>query len=530
MERKRIENIDEIWDGHNLLIKDFSNLDLSNIDLSIIPEDKWKKCTFCNTNLNNTNIRFPNENWIYIKIDYKTIMANPDLKLPSIYISAAIYYDFLSMHYYEFKELNEDVKSKMIFDCENMIKYDWQGYLKKFYNSIKDNLNIDDKFLFFVFNEVSNQQFRDIYIDSDRLKFFSYYSFTACSFENIIVDSSLLDILRITNGGSSDILQDYRKPKNKYKNIAMPKVGYSDWKSVYYGKRYVPTSLISFTTKIYLELSRICNARCPFCRNQTFNTTDYDLDQIINTLHSIYYLIKTVVIGGGEPTLRINDVYRLITETKDNIEWHLFSNGTNKEVLNEDFIVNNCKINISRHAVDEDLNSNIFHVKRNTIMTLDDIAKLNEKTEVTLNATCFKGGLDSYDKIMEYIKISKKIGIKKVLIQNLQKNLALGQKDFNYNGLYIDDNLFDEIIAKFNHSNFHKRYPICSTSGYLTYIFKDDDGFQVAIQKYIDEKELEKYWLTAIKRVYDLSIDPLGNLYETWGQGENKVNIKMLKR
>ena len=386
---------------------------------------------------------------------------------------------------------------------------------------------MDENYIFFAHHAVRNQYISNIYIDSDILKFISPYNFAKCSFENIVLDTSFFEILHCGHG---DLLSDYFKQKNTYKNISMPKVGFSDWKSVWCGKSYLSTSLISFTTKIYLELSRMCNARCPFCRNQTFDKTDYDLNQILATLHSLKYLIKTVVIGGGEPTLRINDVYRLITETKD-IEWHLFSNGTNKEILNEGFIVNNCKINISRHAVDEDQNSRIFNVKRNTIMTLDDIAKLNEKTEVTLNATCFKGGLDSYNKIMEYINISKKIGIKKVLIQNLQDNLSLGQIDFNYDALYLDDTLFDEIIARFNNNSLlHKRYPICSTSGYMTYIYKDDDGFQVAIQKYISEKELENYWLTAIKRVYDLSIDPSGDLYDNWGQRTGKVDIRSLKR
>ena len=58
MKRKRIHTIHQIWNGENLLIKDFTDLDLSNIDLSQIPMGQWEGCIFLNTNFSNTGIRF----------------------------------------------------------------------------------------------------------------------------------------------------------------------------------------------------------------------------------------------------------------------------------------------------------------------------------------------------------------------------------------------------------------------------------------------------------------------------------------
>ena len=55
---RKINDINEIYDGNNLLINDFSNMDLSNIDLSSIPIEKWENCIFYNTNFKNTGIRF----------------------------------------------------------------------------------------------------------------------------------------------------------------------------------------------------------------------------------------------------------------------------------------------------------------------------------------------------------------------------------------------------------------------------------------------------------------------------------------
>lgn len=57
-EIKIIEDISLIYDGEKLLVKDFSNMDLSKLDLSIIPGGKWKNCVFHNTNFSGTNIKF----------------------------------------------------------------------------------------------------------------------------------------------------------------------------------------------------------------------------------------------------------------------------------------------------------------------------------------------------------------------------------------------------------------------------------------------------------------------------------------
>ena len=60
--RKRINSLDEIYDGTNLLIREFVDLDLSNIDLSNIPISEWEGCFFDNTSFKNTGIKFiPNK-------------------------------------------------------------------------------------------------------------------------------------------------------------------------------------------------------------------------------------------------------------------------------------------------------------------------------------------------------------------------------------------------------------------------------------------------------------------------------------
>ena len=79
-------------------------------------------------------------------------------------------------------------------------------------------------------------------------------------------------------------------------------------------------------------------------RNETFEKSKYDLEHIIETLNSVKKYLNAVVIGGGEPTLKIDDVMRL-KECCDaeNFDWHMFTNGTNYSLINK-CIIDNFKL------------------------------------------------------------------------------------------------------------------------------------------------------------------------------------------
>ncbi|MBQ4541299.1 MAG: hypothetical protein IJA23_00445, partial [Clostridia bacterium] len=206
-------------------------------------------------------------------------------------------------------------------------------------------------------------------------------------------------------------------------------------------------------------------------------------------------------------------------------------NGTNLSLAENDVITDNFKINLSRHAVNDLENAQIFGLNSSLIMTQTDIENLNKKAEVTLNATCFKGGLDTPIKILEYIDFAKAIGCKKVLIQNLQRNSSLGLLTGAGTDLNIDDSALAEVIAFLQAENFkQKKYPIYASGGYVTYIFKDkQDDFTISIQKYLTKEDLSANWPKAIKRAFDLSIDPSGNLYENWHQNYGKIDLSLEK-
>lgn len=469
-------------------------------------------------------------------MDINTVIKNPFLKIPSaklLYIIAQYWYASNRNRYQEWFQqmqyannissddyLNDEYKLKQIQKCEQFLELDTQGFAKKFYEQISKNFTLENKFNFFG-RQLTHNHFKDIVIKDIPINILQLYQIQDSLIENMLITNSMKELLQLY----PEYILDLYNP-NTYKSLYLPAITPSSWTERNANQKRISDSAISFFTKIYLELSRTCNARCPFCRNSTFEETKYDLKHIKETLDMVKNHVNAVVIGGGEPTLRLDDVKDLRDYFAEaNFDWHMFTNGTNPSIIYNPDILLNFDINLSRHAVDDNENAKIFGVSPSKIMTSQHIEQLNMLNETTLNATCFKGGLDSVEKIIEFITYAKQIGCKKVLIQDLQTSNSLGKKDAKYNSLYIDPMIFTQVMEYLRSLNFRqKKYPIYATGGYVSYIFKDKDKFTISIQHYISKKELQENWPKAIKRAFDLSIDPSGNLYENWHQQSGLVS------
>ena len=86
MKRRKINSLDEIWNGWKLKIKDFSNLDLEGLNLSRIPKRAWKHCIFNNTSFKNTGIKFKLH-----KLDFGSSEANRKKNQSQFMLPVGIY-------------------------------------------------------------------------------------------------------------------------------------------------------------------------------------------------------------------------------------------------------------------------------------------------------------------------------------------------------------------------------------------------------------------------------------------------------
>lgn len=584
MKRRKITSIAKIWNGKKLKRTNFSNLDLEGLDLSMIPEEAWEGCVFNNTSVKNTGIKlsmnslfgnkysvkpfdtgfqvikncdfsdndlqpyitqkhtsytlfdscnFSNTNvtkniygrnnildksftrWELDRqrpiLDIDTLKNNSQLYVNSI--------DLLRIITIYLKHHNCKEKIKII---EEYLQYDKDGELLKLYNILKENLTENEIIYFFFHLVICDKKFNSINFEDISFDLLSYIDFINCKFDNLTFELGINPLLYIRRNTFN--------VSNKYNKIITPNITYSSWQEKPNGNDRLSNTPMTFRTNLYLELSRSCNAKCEFCRNAYYCDNDYDLEKIKNSLCSVSPKIDSVVIGGGEPTLKLNDIKeiledcRIITNYND---LYLFTNGTHK-YIDDELSRYKFNYNVSRHAVSDDDNARIFGIDKKKIMSTQELKDFIDRTvNTTLAATCFKGALDTKEKIIEYINYAISLGCKSILLSDLivMEDSLLNNKE-NYN-INIDSNVFDDVVDYLMLIGFRKSIPIYATGGYVLTMLKKD-GINISFKHYISKKELEENWPSATKRTFDLSIDPSGNLYENWHQTSGL--IKQLKK
>lgn len=530
----------------------FSNLNLSNIDLSNYKEFNksirnsnlfntglkikidnnyytncdLRGCTLLYSNKDKTiffnNVLFDEQqiellNNIYnekIIYDYQTILKNDKLYVSSLAILNTIK-DYLTKNNINRKVLTETKSQETINIIELILSKDKDSDLKTFYYSIKNELTNYDIINMFTNNKIENITIRNLVINDNMYKIYSKFNMKNIKLENV----TFLTTTKYLFNSNDYISQEY----TEISNVSFPNISMEDYNDII-KERFNDESPFTFKKNLYLELGRICNGKCFFCRNNCFNETDYNLENILTNLENIYYSLDEIVIGGGEPTLKKHDLLELLKNIKNQSKCHIFTNGSIDKsylynLLNKTYV----NLNISRHSFLDEENANIFKINKNKLLTKEDISKISRY--VTLACTCFKGGIDSVDKIFKYLEYVEECNVKNVLFSNLQNDASVT----NYNNLdrvlETDESLFKKCIDILIHQGYKESYPVISTGGYILYILKNEHKNlnTIVFKKYISKQELLTKWPTAVKRTFDFSMSPNGDIYANWSETGNKI-------
>ncbi|MCI8347719.1 MAG: radical SAM protein [Bacilli bacterium] len=471
------KSINQIFDGDIRLIDDFTDADLSNLDLSHIKPEAWAGANFRNTNFKGTNIRFypddlkpfymyeflkdypeyqynnisgcdfedcdlsyledsdffsliiekcnfkntglnidftnpklvnykcysynqnklfgvtlptsysrkEKEYWDYIDIDIEFLRKNPTIEVSSGKVMELIKksLSITRNQLYTVEEYHGRVEY-----AKKIMEQDRQGYLKKFYNEMKPYLkNIVEEEQFFL-GEIIDK------------------SFDECNFKrlhlslgfNTIKDLQKKDIEISSVLFSRDCNID---------EVQVP-ITIHNWDNQ--SSTRILNSEITYQTNLYVELNRICNMKCKFCRNQGLENQKYDYHNIIKNLKIVYENINNIVIGGGEPTLLLDDLKRLIKDVTDDSYSGKFSIITNGSLSIEDYesLGDDYIFYMSRHAIEDEENRAIFGDSKHALLSADQLEVVNQFTSGNsiLCCTCFKGGVDTKDKMINYIKFA----------------------------------------------------------------------------------------------------------------------------
>ncbi len=548
--------------------KDLSDCDLSNLDLSSFPTSTWEGFKFYKTDFTNTNIKFyPHElkyNGFFWGLEYcnftncdLSYLKAEDLEILSIqgsnFTNTNFHINSFDSVYglfgvtfgdaYHGRELDKyaskmDIETlflnpnlsfsstslltmlrnsdhstdisiaKILDDIDRVLDIDKRqdGKLWKFWDLISTNakFSIEEKVSFFCGGQIQSKNFTTLDFSEFDYDFLNHFVFANCRFQKIIFPNLKIDIINSIY--------------SKAEEVIFPTMTPSSWNKINRKRLF---SNVTFYKNLYVELGRFCNGKCKFCRNQYLEPCQYHFEKILENLHKMYPYLDNIVVGGGEPTLLTEDLKNLChSDMNDKIT--IFTNASlhYDELRKLNAMV---PLDISRHSMDDDENNKILGVEALTNLNLRFLCASHLKP-ITLCATCFENGLDSQDKILDYIKYySKEIKIHNFLFQTLHQDL---NTPFSSNTvLPISNHIFDLVINQLKENGYEISIPIYSTGDYKLIIAKKDD-IHISLKQYIMKEELESMWYQSPKKTFDLSMDPSGNLYENWHQSSGKVFLK----
>lgn len=593
---RKINDVKELFQdivGVERKIDDFSNMDLSHLDLSKFNPEFWKDAIFYNTNLSNTGIRFnpeklgkptiekcnfenvdlsyidesvwgwicitdanlrntgiklslhhrfkkssigailldesfngkPAQYWDMCNIDFSTLRANRFIRISSYKLFELIYESI----YKKCTFLTPNQIEKLVEHCEKILKEFDNGTITRLYELVCKNFDSLDKLKFFQ-GSVEGKVYQNFILNDFSAKLLCKITFSNCSFEKIEINNKLENLLRF-----SIPLFDL-SANNSIQRIELSDLNLDSWKSfdIYNSS----SGTITFKRFIYLELGFKCNCNCKFCRNKSFDgKCETNLNKILANLDLMKNHVDTIFIGGGEPSLYIDDIIKIYEKFNNLI---IVTNGTMEKEIFDKITENGIGIYISRHAISDEENQSILNPdKSSNILSMNDIKEFAKKmedteglfssvTKLAFTPVCIKGGLDSSQKIVEYIAMSFECGIKEILISTLHRDASMGKKGIDYENLYVDPNILNDVFSTLLAQGFERKRTICSTGGYILKRFVKDFYYIVSFKIYISKEQFPKYWKNCVKRTFDFTMTPNGDVYQDWCKDE-LVNLEALK-
>lgn len=193
-----------------------------------------------------------------------------------------------------------------------------------------------------------------------------------------------------------------------------------------------------------------CNAKCLFCeyQNDAENFNEDKFYAILDELKDKVW-VKKVSFSGGEPTLHLDKLARIIKKTRVALPGAYIvvnTNGVNLDEVFEDkslvAIIDN--FSISRHHYDDDKNNEIFGTKTISSENLKKLRKnIKKKSIFHLSCNLVKGYIDNKDEIYQFLEYANWMKMRSVGFVSLMPINDFCKDSFiDFNGLDLLSNRF----------------------------------------------------------------------------------------
>lgn len=231
---------------------------------------------------------------------------------------------------------------------------------------------------------------------------------------------------------------------------------------------------------LYVQLKG-CNAKCEFCNFQDV-AQDFNFKKFKSVLCELQKTVPVnkISITGGEPTLNLPKLYKIIDLVKEYFPNSFFVTNTNGYKLLDLYKDGKSamfdSISLSRHHYEDERNNKILGFKSLPAECLESIQHTwwQQKDKLHLSCNLIKGCVDSPAKIYKYLDFANKVKIYDVGFVSLMKiNYFCNEKFVDFSDLDLKNKrMFQSREWNFSNS--------CKCKNYL-YIPKNLDSQVVKV-------------------------------------------------
>jgi len=220
---------------------------------------------------------------------------------------------------------------------------------------------------------------------------------------------------------------------------------------------------------LIIAITKKCPMNCEHCFEwQNLNHKEQlSTDDIIRLIREYQdYGTSQIMFSGGEPMLRVNDLYRVLLKVKNSSDFWIITSGLG---FNEKHAIKLKESGLTGVMVSLDHSEARKHDEFRGYtgafqLAIDVVNNANKAGLVTALSFCAVKESVNYDQINKYMELAKSMGVCFVQIQEprssgryIEKNVELGNEEIE---------ILERVYLDYNNSKKYRDYPIINYLGY----------------------------------------------------------------
>lgn len=220
---------------------------------------------------------------------------------------------------------------------------------------------------------------------------------------------------------------------------------------------------------VYLAITKKCALQCDHCYvwdvlNQKDQLNENDLSFIIGKLQKLG--TGQIHLTGGEPLLKLDDLLKLIRRANNNTNFWINTSGfkLTNDAANKLKKVGLTGVFISLDHFEEEAHNNFRKFKDAYYWAINGAKNAIANQLVVALSVCVTNDFVSYENLMDYMKLAKKIGVHFVQFLEPKEVGHFKGKDITITQTNIA--ILESFYTKMNFSNEFLDFPVISYHGY----------------------------------------------------------------